>query len=74
MSKNKIIFIIGILTVIMQFLGFPSSWNNIFYIIFGLVLIVIAVVSHTMRRSAISGEHREVVTEIYVESSGTDRI
>ena len=72
-SKNKIIFIVGLLTVFIQFLGFPSSWNSIFYIIFGLILIVIAVVSHTRRRAKVLEERQVVVTEIYVESGGADR-
>ncbi len=73
MSKNKIIFIVGILTTIVQFLGLPSSWDNVLYIILGLILIVVAVVSHNRRRAAMVDEKKEVVTEIFVESSGADR-
>ena len=73
MSKNKIIFIVGILILLIQFLGFPSSWNNIFYIILGLILVVTAVVAHNRRRAKVLENRHEVVTEVYVESSGADR-
>ena len=73
MSKNKIIFIVGLLTIAVQFLGFPSSWDNNFYIVFGLILVVVAVVAHNRRRSALLGESKEVVTEVYVQSGGADR-
>ena len=74
MSKNKIIFIVGLLTIIIQFLGFPSSWNDVFYLILGLILVVVAVISHNIRRKAVLQEHKEVVTEVYVQSSGNQQM
>jgi hypothetical protein len=35
-SKNRSILILGILTALMPFLGFPTSWKNVFYFIFGI--------------------------------------
>jgi hypothetical protein len=72
MSRNKIIFIIGIVVLIMPFLGFPSAWKTIFYIIAGAILVIIAIHGHIRRRSrAPLMESREVVTEVFVETNGT---
>jgi hypothetical protein len=42
MSKRQIIMILGALIVLIQFLGFPSSWNKFFTFICGIVVIGIA--------------------------------
>jgi hypothetical protein len=74
MSRNKITLLIGILVFIMPFLGFPSSWKTIFYLTFGVILIIIAAVGHVRRRSPAITERREVVTEVYVETSGSKEL
>ncbi len=66
MSRNKIILLLGILLVLMPFLGFPSAWKTFFYSGFGIILIIIAIVGHVRRRSPIITERREVITEVYV--------
>ena len=71
MSRNKTILLIGILTVLMPFLGFPSTWKTVFYIIFGVILIIMAVYGHVSRRSSMSKEQEEVITEVYVTESDT---
>jgi hypothetical protein len=73
MSKNKIILFIGILLVAVPLMGFPPFWNEIFYIVAGIVLIILAVHGHIKRREAFA-EYREVVTEVYVENTGGDRM
>lgn len=73
MSRNKIILLIGILLVAMPFLGFPASWKNFFYILSGLIFIVMAVRSHMRRQNLEVLERHEVVTEVFVETSGSNR-
>jgi uncharacterized membrane protein len=67
MSRNKIILLIGILLIAMPFLGFPSTWKTIFYIVFGAILIIMAVIGHIRRRSPRIEQQQEVVTEVYVQ-------
>lgn len=69
MSRNKTMLLIGILVAIMPFLGFPSSWKTLFYVLFGVILIIAATVGHVRRRSPIIEERREVITEVYVENN-----
>ena len=64
--------LIGVLLFLMPFLGFPSSWKTIFYVGVGLILIIMAVVGHVRRRSPLSDERRQVVTEVYVETHGSE--
>lgn len=40
--SHRFIFITGILVAIMPFLGFPSLWKSVFYVIFGLYVISIS--------------------------------
>ena len=42
MKKRYIFLISGFLIAIMPILGFPSSFKNIFYVIVGIVLIVLS--------------------------------
>jgi hypothetical protein len=72
MSRNKIVLLIGILLVLMPFLGFPSTWKNLFYVLFGAILITVAIVGHVRRRSPIIEERREVITEVYVSEGGNN--
>ena len=74
MSRNKIILLLGILIILMPFLGFPLGWKNTFYVIFGLIFITMAVVGHVRRRSPMITERHEVVTEVYVETNGSSEM
>lgn len=74
MSRNKTTLLIGILVCLMPFLGFPSSWKTVFYFVFGVILIIVAAVGHVRRRSSHITERREVVTEVYVETSGSQEV
>jgi hypothetical protein len=56
----------------MPFLGFPSTWKNLFYVLFGAILITVAIVGHVRRRSPIIEERREVITEVYVSEGGNN--
>jgi len=69
MSRNKLILLIGILLVLMPFLGFPSAWKTFFYMGFGIILIIVAIVGHVRRRSPLMVEREEVITEVYVSNS-----
>lgn len=42
MRKEKTLFIIGIWTIILPFLGFPDTWRKILFIITGFMLIYLA--------------------------------
>jgi hypothetical protein len=50
MSKNTFHTAIGILIFIMPFLGFPASWKTSFYVLVGLIMIVIGLNSHLKGR------------------------
>jgi hypothetical protein len=42
MTRNQIIFTIGVVVVVTQFLGIPYMWKNIVYLIAGLLLILLS--------------------------------
>jgi hypothetical protein len=58
----------------MPFLGFPTAWDTFFYVLFGVTLILMAVVGHVRRRSPVIEERREVITEVFVETNGTNEV
>jgi hypothetical protein len=51
MSKNKIVFAIGFILLLMPFLGFPSSWENFLSFMFGLVLVAMSFSVAAKRRA-----------------------
>jgi len=38
MAKTKTILVLSILIALLPFLGFPQSWDNFFYVVFGLII------------------------------------
>jgi uncharacterized membrane protein len=52
MSKNKIVFILGIALVILPFLGFPSAWKTFLMIIIGLFLISLSFTTSLRKRTS----------------------
>lgn len=42
MRKEKTLFIIGVWVAILPFLGFPSSWRAVLFLITGLAIMYIA--------------------------------
>lgn len=42
MKYRNIIIALGFLVIVLQFLGFPASWDNAFYALFGLAIIALA--------------------------------
>lgn len=42
MSKKQWLMIIGVLIIALPFLGFPSNWDTVFYVIFGIIIIAIS--------------------------------
>lgn len=41
MQKHWIIFVLGIATLLMPFLGFPGGWKTALYVVFGLSIAVL---------------------------------
>jgi hypothetical protein len=52
MSRNKLVFFIGFIVLLMPFLGFPPGVKDVFYVIAGLCLVLIAISGHMQRRMA----------------------
>jgi uncharacterized membrane protein len=68
MSKRLTLLFLGIIIILMPFLGFPSSWKNIFFVVVGLVIVLISL---AMRREEFANSDRviskQVTTEVYTE-------
>jgi len=67
MSKNKIVFTIGILLIILPLTGFPPAWKSFFILAMGLTLIVLSFMVAAKRRASarrVRRQRREQVQEI----------
>ena len=42
MSKNRLVFIVGILLLLIPLMGFPRNWENFFHIVFGVILVALS--------------------------------
>ncbi len=79
MSKNKLVFSIGLVLLVMPLLGFPPLWKNFFSIVFGLTLVGLSFSVAAKRRASARKVRRvkEVTKEqtpIFVDAqrSGAD--
>lgn len=72
MSRESIVFTLGVLLLIIPKLGIPDDWKFYFYIIAGVILVVIG---YSLRRSAylrsIKQRNGEQSTDSFVEHVGT---
>jgi uncharacterized membrane protein len=71
MSRESIVFTVGILLLVIPHLGIPPSWKLYFYIVAGVVLVI---AGYSLRRSAylrsIEKENGERGTDSFVEHVG----
>ena len=74
MSRESIVFTIGILLLVIPHLGIPDAWKLYFYIVAGLILVI---AGYSLRRSAylrrIESENGERQADSYVEQMGGKR-
>lgn len=50
MRFRNILIFLGFIAVILQFLGFPRAWDNVFYIAIGLLVMAFSYLSGKERR------------------------
>ena len=71
MSRESIVFTLGILLLVIPHLGIPDAWKLYFYVASGVVLVF---VGYKLRRSAylrsIEKENGERGTDAFVEHGG----
>jgi len=75
MSKDAAIIILGFLVAAMPFLGFPSSWKTVFYVLLGLGTVVFALL---LRKELLAyvprfGSNGEKKTDAYTENGIRDK-
>lgn len=74
MSKNSLIFSLGVLTAILSLTGFSNNWKTIFYAIIGIAISITALLMrkeiNSLRRALRSREH--TVTDSFVQNSHID--
>lgn len=68
MKRESLVFFLGMVIVLVPFLGVPSAWKRIVYIMLGLILVL---VGYQLRRRAylrsIEDHTGERKTDVYVE-------
>lgn len=71
MSRESIVFTIGILLLVIPHLGVPETWKSYFFVAAGVLLVM---VGYSLRRSAylrsIEKENGEQGTDSFVEHRG----
>jgi hypothetical protein len=51
MTRNKFELCSGFILIIVPFLGFPSPWKTVVYVLIGISFVILASVGHFKRRS-----------------------
>lgn len=62
MTLDASIMLAGVAVLFLQFLGFPQSWDNIFYIILGICVVALGIV--VRRRVGTRRVSREFVESV----------
>ena len=73
MSKNNIILSVGIILLLIPFLGFPSNWENFIDIAFGIVLVGLSFSVIIKRRSSVPKGRRRRKSDMapmFVDAAG----
>jgi len=65
MSKERLLFIIGLIMAIIPLSGFPTSWKKFFISISGLVVIYLAYVLYKEKKKLLPKKDK---VEIYTEN------
>ena len=70
-TKNRTILILGILTALMPFLGFPYPYEEGLYIVFGLIIAVLSFLIARQKRinRKVSGKKTQKVAEDFLPES-----
>lgn len=75
MSRESIVFTVGILLLVIPNLGIPEAWKFYFFLISGFLL---SVIGYSLRRSAylrsIEKENGERGTDSFMENDGKERV
>jgi threonine/homoserine/homoserine lactone efflux protein len=62
MTNQRTIFILGLVVAIMPFLGFPSSWKKVFYILLGFGIAYLAYLLYKEKKASVSTKENRTNT------------
>jgi uncharacterized membrane protein len=65
MTLDALIMLVGALVAILPFLGFPNSWDTIFFVILGVLVIALGII--VRRRPGTHGLHQSTPSKTFVE-------
>jgi hypothetical protein len=71
MSKERVLFLLGIWVAALPYLGFPNSWRKFFFIATGAVLVYI---SYMLRKKNTDSVLSKISGHIETFSEGGDRV
>jgi hypothetical protein len=63
MSRNQIVFVLGVLLVLVSFSGFPREWKMYFTVATGVLLMLLALRNYWLRREIIKMRERALLQE-----------
>ena len=70
MRKEKALFIIGLWVAILSFLGFPSNWRKVFFLLTGLAIMYLAYLFYLEVKARLA-KHVEH-SKTFVDNVGND--
>ena len=75
MVKISSIFVLGFLTALVPFSGFPIAWKNSFYILFGLAVAVLSVLIRRELHEVLRRLHdnQEIKNDTFSQNSPQSR-
>ena len=68
MRKERTLFIIGLFTSILPFLGFPSSWRDFFFVLIGFSLIYLAYLYYIETKERLSKIIKDDSSKAFIDN------
>ena len=69
MSRNQIVFILGLLLVLVSLSGFPRMWKMYFMIFTGVVLMLLALRNYWLRREVMRMKYMSEAEQLSVREN-----
>lgn len=72
MTLDTIVMLAGGAVLVLQFLGFPQSWDNVFYFILGIFILGLGIAVRRNAHQALAEKKAARRTDVFVENTSFD--
>lgn len=68
MRKERTLFIIGLITCMLPFLGFPSGWRDALFVIIGISLVYLSYLFYIETKERITRLSKDDSSKVFIDN------